>query len=82
MAAVVVAGYHEQTVEGVRAPVYDLGQLGLCEHARRWEPHANSGEFGIMANAAEEITGLKIRTFQGCYGGTQFTVPHRYCPPE
>ncbi len=86
IAAVIVAGYHRQTVSWrtpVRSntPVYMVGR-DLCRYPYQWEA-SDSGrvsEFAVFQSALEEYSGLTVKSFNGCYTGREFVVPHAHCP--
>jgi len=78
-------GYYEQVVEGVptSVPVTALGyEQGLsCMYG--WELAASEGgcPFIPTMQRVRELTGLVETTFQGCYSGDHFVVPHADGPP-
>lgn len=77
LSRVLVQGFGEQTVEGVpeSAPVF---QIEACSYTYGWEVEHNEGGGGHQTVIAQlrAITGLRESSFQGCYDGVQFEVPH------
>jgi biopolymer transport protein ExbD len=82
--AVIVAGYFEQSVQGIPAEIPVILRTyfpaesapGKIRSDRRffWAYDPNSTVFQETVNGLHEITGLAMHSFQGSYYGTSFVV--------
>ncbi len=77
LSRVLTQGYGEQTVEGVPHGV-PIVRAEPCAYTYGWEVAHNEGGGGHQTVIAHlrELTGLRESSFQGCYDGVRFEVPH------
>ena len=76
---VLTHGFEEQMVAGVpeEATVEHLFHPALCNRDWAWEsPNPMADDFQWMMGALRKAVGIRETTFQGCYLGAKFTVPH------
>ncbi len=77
--AVFVSGYGDnaQMVIGL-SPSVPVHRVSFGAYGYGWEPHHNQGggNYGIMIQGVRQITGLVESSFQGCYAGVSFDIPH------
>ncbi|HEY0302509.1 MAG TPA: hypothetical protein VGC36_14285, partial [Rhizomicrobium sp.] len=77
---VIVQGYGAARLHGVPdgVPVQVVDREHICSYGYGWEVEHNGGGGNYRALLAElrALTGLTETSFQGCYTGDSFTVPH------
>ncbi len=76
---VLTHGFEEQTVQGApaEATVEHLRHPALCNRDWAWEtPNPAADDFQWMMAALRKAVGIRETTFQGCYLGGKFRVPH------
>ena len=82
---IVVQGYEAPILEGVPDGV-DVQQVPGCDHSYGWEvQHLSSdSDYRDLIADLRNLTGLTETSFQGCYTGDHFDVPHwlDYPPSE
>lgn len=73
---IILNGYHDQSVVGVDGiPIEEYSYEGtgtsFSDFPYKWNGDRTQG---VMVTQLEALTGQKMTSFQGCYGGTQFTL--------
>jgi hypothetical protein len=76
IARIFTTGFHAQRVTGVEG--VPVRHQGFCAFAYGWEPERNEGggEYDVLITQVRGETRLLESSFQGCYAGAEFTVPH------
>lgn len=84
LARVVTSGHETQTVLGAPSgtPIVHRGPAGSFGYFYGWELAANGGGGGFLdgIRAIRRDTGLVESSFQGCYAGARFEIPHTHEP--
>jgi hypothetical protein len=78
LSRVIVQGYGPQEVEGVPegVPVAYREPYEACGYAYGWEVWNNGGGYEPTMKSLRRFTGLIETSFQGCYTGAAFEIPH------
>jgi hypothetical protein len=83
--SVITFGYYDQIVAGLPGgtPVEHLGYADGFDCMYGWEASANEGgcSFWTSIEAIRARTGIVETSFQGCYEGKRFEIPHVDGPP-
>ena len=78
---VVLQGRGEQKIRGIpdSIPVIHRKYAEACAYAYGWEKIHNrlGGDYRLMIQGLRCATGLRETSFQGCYSGAVFEIPHR-----
>lgn len=75
---VILSGYHDQRILGLPDGVAVQSIVPGCGYAYGWEVEHNSGggDHRILLDSLRAASGLTETSFQGCYRGESFPVPH------
>lgn len=81
---VIVQGYERQQVNGVPhgVSVTQLGRDEILGLFYGWELGAGGAEYVRAIEGIRRYTGLVESSFQGCYAGASFEIPHWQGEPE